>query len=220
MEMEAFMLKYYISLWKWVFKGSYKVLAAINLIVTIFGKATVWIFPQWSTIITDLFWMIPAGILVFWIFARAIRAPYIKFIEQKGEVAHPNIHLLISHMNIYCYSANTTGIALIAKIWNTGNPVRIIDWYLEIIPEGQIPKKAVYRQFPDILTLTGNPNIIIHSHESLDKKIGVNPISDVPIEGYLLFIVDASKDIIFQPLSAFHLSVKDIYENAYRCSTF
>jgi hypothetical protein len=105
-----------------------------------------------------------------------------------------------------------TGIALKAKVWNTGSPSVATEWSLTVTPKGKTPVIAQWTQMPETLTLYGTPNsTIIHSSDALDKKTAESPIGDTPIDGTLLFYVKIQKSVVLDPSTRLDLSVKDIH---------
>ena len=106
-----------------------------------------------------------------------------------------------------------TGIALTAKIWNTGAPSVATDWTLEVIPKESNPISTQYCQMPPKLTLgAGTPTYIaLHSKDSLAAKTDTKPIGETPIQGILLFYAPLGKDIVMSPDTRLRLIVKDIH---------
>jgi hypothetical protein len=105
-----------------------------------------------------------------------------------------------------------TGIALTAKVWNTGAPSVAAEWSLTVTPEGQQTVFAQWTQMPEVVTLYGTPHpTVIHSSDALDKKTANNPIGDIPVEGALLFYVKLQKTVVLESSTRLDLSVRDIY---------
>jgi hypothetical protein len=128
----------------------------------------------------------------------------------------PNLHLSMSGGNVFVPGApdlrgSLTGIAINAKVWNTGNPSVATEWGLAVIPKGQIPVVAQLTKIPDQLTVGGQYNsVVIRASDALDARTAKEPISN-PEDGILLFYVKLPKSVVVDPATQLELSVKDIY---------
>jgi hypothetical protein len=131
-------------------------------------------------------------------------------------VQKANFHLSISGGNVFTPEApdvrdRLTGIAINAKVWNTGNPSVATEWGLAVIPKGQIPVVAQLTTIPDQLRLGGPYNsVIIRSSDALNVKTAKEPIVN-PIDGTLLFYVKLQRSVVLDAATQVELSVKDIY---------
>jgi len=106
-----------------------------------------------------------------------------------------------------------TGIAIDAKVWNTGGPSVATDWALFVIPKGVAPVVGQLTKMPDTLRLAGPINSsVITAAESLDAKTASTPVGNIPVAGRLLFYVPLSRDIVLAPTTQLRVDVFDIYK--------
>jgi energy-coupling factor transporter transmembrane protein EcfT len=104
----------------------------------------------------------------------------------------------------------TTGIALDARIWNTGGPSVAVDWHLTVTPKSGAPVLAQLTKMPERITVSGNPGAVILGSDSLEEKTNKNPIGTTPIDGILLFYVKLDRLTVLDPKTRLDLSVTDI----------
>jgi len=144
--------------------------------------------------------------------------------KRKGAVAIPdNPELKISMLggNIFVPDApdlhdQYTGIALVVRIWNTGKPSIATSWSLVVVPQGQQPVVAQFTKIPDQLRAGGQLNsAVIRASDDLDPKTIRAPVTDIPLQGTLLFYVKLKKAIVVDPGTRLELSVQDAYGTEY-----
>jgi len=142
--------------------------------------------------------------------------------EVESRTQRPELKLSISGGNVFLPDApdlhnKVTGIALNAKVWNTGGPSVATEWNLFIIPQGATPLRAQLTKIPEHLKVGGAFNsLVIYASDALDAKTSQTQISSMPIEGVLLFYLPIPKVVIQAPSTRWELSVKDIYGNETR----
>ncbi len=105
-----------------------------------------------------------------------------------------------------------TGIALNAKIWNTGSPSVATDWSLFVLTKNTPPIRAQLTGIPDSLRVGGPVNsIVIRSSDSLEEKTKLIDLTQIPVYGYLLFYVKMKRQVVLSQGTIFELCVKDIF---------
>lgn len=130
----------------------------------------------------------------------------------------PELRLAMSGGNIFTLVAPGlrgphTGILLNAKVWNVGKPSVATTWALLVFAQDKTPVIAQHGHIPDQLILSGKfSNRVIRASDALDEKTKTTPITEIPIEGILLFYVPLSKSIVLEQTTKLVLSVKDINE--------
>ncbi|MGO8753677.1 MAG: hypothetical protein ACLQHK_00400 [Gallionellaceae bacterium] len=129
----------------------------------------------------------------------------------------PNLMLSMSGANIFIPDApdmrnHLTGIAINAKVWNTGVSSVATEWSLSVILKDMPPIIAQLTKIPNSLHLNGPINsTIIRAKDALDDKTKRIQIQRTPVEGTLLFYVPIKKNLIMEPSTKLELKVKDIY---------
>ena len=131
----------------------------------------------------------------------------------------PALRVSISGANVFAPDAKDvhnrlTGIALNARIWNTGIPSVATEWSLVVVPQNMTPVIAQLTSIPETLQLTGPiSTAVIHAADALDTKTLTTPIGAIPVEGVLLFYVPLEREIVINPSTKLELTVKDIYSS-------
>jgi hypothetical protein len=128
------------------------------------------------------------------------------------EERKPELHVSFSGADIFLTrEPDYTGVALDTKVWNTGAPSVATDWSFIITPQGKLPVLGKLSEIPENLRLAGRQSDVIHSTDSLVDKTKTNPISEIPIEGKLLFYADINLQVAKDPTTKWEILVKDIY---------
>jgi hypothetical protein len=140
-------------------------------------------------------------------------------VESKDvqSVPKPELRLVMLGANVFVPDApdlkgQLTGIALDARIWNTGAPSVATSWSLVIIPKngGLVPTQ--FTKIPPKLTVKGPVvGAVIKASDALDEKTNANPISTVPVDGTLLFYVKLPQNVVKDLDTRWELTVEDIY---------
>jgi hypothetical protein len=164
-----------------------------------------------------------AAILYFWptysVGGGAIPPTPGANVESKDvqSVPKPELRLVMLGANVFVPDApdlkgQLTGIALDARIWNTGAPSVATSWSLVIIPKngGLVPTQ--FTKIPPKLTVKGPVvGAVIKASDALDEKTNANPISTVPVDGTLLFYVKLPQNVVKDLDTRWELTVEDIY---------
>jgi hypothetical protein len=137
--------------------------------------------------------------------------------QHKNALARPELRLSMSGGSVFVPNApdmrsRLTGLALDARVWNTGTPGVATDWVLKVTPKGGEPVVAQLTKIPDRLDLQGPINsTVIHGADELDVRTLRMPISDTPVEGTLLFYVPLDREVVMAGTTRLELTVKDAY---------
>jgi hypothetical protein len=93
----------------------------------------------------------------------------------------------------------------------------IAEWTLSILPHQGFPVVLRPRTIADRVRLSGDA-AIINGSDSLIEKVKNKAIALKPVEGWLLFITDLSKDSVVNKKTRFELAAVDIYGNEVKVS--
>ena len=135
--------------------------------------------------------------------------------QEKETPARPEFHLAMMGGNVFVPSKAPllTGIAIDARIWNTGASSIATGWSLQITPNGGMPVKAQLTAAPNRLTATGEfNNFQMSSDEVLDIRTLQTAVGNAPVSGKLLFYVALAKPLVQAADTRWTLKVKDVYE--------
>lgn len=135
--------------------------------------------------------------------------------QELPEPAPPSLSLALLGGNVFTPTdrPTSTGLALEARIHNSGGPSRAINWRLMVRPSGQVPKVAQLTNPPPKLRLGGQRSDVLSQGDfSLEKKAMGTLLSrgDPPIEGKLLFYVEMLQADVIAPNTELELSVEDV----------
>lgn len=135
--------------------------------------------------------------------------------RKENEQPNPELHLTVSGANIFIPNERPelTGIAVNARIWNTGAPSIVTNWSMKIIPNGETPVVAQLTAVPNVLRVTGisiSTNIL--ASDSLETKTNNTHVGITPIFGVLLFYVALPKNIVQANNTCWEITAKDINE--------
>lgn len=107
----------------------------------------------------------------------------------------------------------TTGMAVIAKVWNTAAETAIIDWSFQVVLQDGTKLNGKRSEIPPAgLTLRGSPDIFIAHSESLGLKTETQPVPAIPITGRVLFYVPVSKAKAELRTTKWIVGAQDIHE--------
>jgi hypothetical protein len=132
----------------------------------------------------------------------------------------PEWKIFMTGANIFQADApfeGKTGIFLYASVLNTGTSSMIAEWTLSVLPQQGLPVVLRPRAIADRVRLSGDA-AIISGADSLIEKVKNKPIALQPVEGWLLFITDLSKDSVVHKRTRFELAAIDIYGNEAKVS--
>ena len=132
--------------------------------------------------------------------------------EEKSATisARPELHLEMTAGNVFILDGST-GIALVAQIWNTGAPSVATSWDLLVYPGSGLPERALFTVMPDTLRVSGSGGLVLRATESLAEKTKTSTIGATPTEGRLLFYTGLRHSVVMAPDTKLELTVKDIY---------
>ncbi len=154
------------------------------------------------------------GVCLFVIVSiHSTHSPY----SESNQAQRPNLMLAMMGANVFSQGAEDvrdrlTGIAIEAKVCNTGAPSVATGWLLFVIPENALPVAAQLTKIPESLRLEGPINsTIIRASESLVAKTKTTPVQTTPVEGRLLFYAPMKRENILAPTTRLELVVRDIY---------
>ncbi len=126
----------------------------------------------------------------------------------------PEFHIALSGANVFIpdLMPDVTGIAIDARIWNTGAPSIVTKWSMKIIPNGAPPVVAQLTAMPNVLTAIGpfNSTKLLASN-SLEIKVRETQVSLTPISGVLLFYVSLPKTLVQANETNWEITAEDIY---------
>jgi hypothetical protein len=141
--------------------------------------------------------------------------------QTSSMAGRPEIHLSMLGGDVFIPDGEPTltGIAVQARVWNTGAPSAVIDWSLAIIPHNEQPVFAQFTKIPETLIARGPKNsAILHASDSLDAKTSSTQVDKMPLLGALLFYVALPKSIVQAHDTRWSLSARDIYGKEVRVS--
>jgi hypothetical protein len=136
---------------------------------------------------------------------------------QKETTLKPELRLSMLGGNFFTTTKpngkNITGIALTARVWNTGTPSIVSDWSLMIIPQGATPIRAQLAQIPERLPVQGlYSSPVLRASDALDSKVKTTQVGRTPVEGTLLFYVELPLNTVLDPNTRLELTATDEYE--------
>ena len=190
------------------------------------GIALAIIFGAWNFAPEELKklppWAIWVGV-IFGVFLIGLAAGMMVSPQQTKDLnpkpicvaATPDIHISLLGANVFIPDSepNLTGIAIDARVWNTGRPTNITEWKLEILPNGKDPVLAQFTKMPNVITAKGKINSAsIRLRDSLADKSLENKIAQTPVEGVILFYVSLPKAVVQNDTTVWRLSIKDLDE--------
>ena len=166
--------------------------------------------PQWVTDLALAIGCILIGIAI---------APYADSARSNSPLpfaadAKPDIRLLILGADIFTpdFQPDWTGIAVAARVWNTGKPSIAVAWSLIISPKGQTPVIAQFTVMPEQLRAGGpNNNTVLRGADSLDVKNLKEPITSDPKDGNILFYTKLPRDVVMASDTWWELSITNSY---------
>jgi hypothetical protein len=172
--------------------------------------------PKWVMDCVLSFGMLLIGVAVGMMLPAAQREHPSSLVPITAEQSRPALKISISGGNVFVPGVpqwnRYTGIALDAKIWNTGKPSAATEWTLIVMPKGVTPIHAQLLNIPDELRLGGTEiGIIVHASDDLLTKTEKMEITELPTYGKLLFLIKMDQAKVLEGSTRLLLSVKDIY---------
>jgi hypothetical protein len=105
-----------------------------------------------------------------------------------------------------------TGIALDTRVWNVGAPSVATEWRLIVIPAGHMPVIGKYTEMAGDIRASGErDSAVIRVSDALHAKTNLEPISETPLSGVLVFFVNLDKATVLREDTILELSVHDIF---------
>lgn len=161
------------------------------------------IYPAWVKIIVAVWVIFTAVVLICLLFFRPT-------------LNKPKLAISMLGANVFIPEAddvrdNLTGIAIEARVWNTGTPSTVTKWSLKILPSGSQPVLAQFTKMPEQLSIKGQfNNAQLTAAMSLETKTSFNNVTSELVQGMLLFYVQLPKKIAIAPTTLWELTAADV----------